>query len=98
MFIGQRTYPKIRPDVIILSTKYNKATELDLYKATRVAQYVYGCKETHQLILAPKSLKLVCSADPSYESMQMGRVTVVELWVLSQIHAAILYLYHASNL
>jgi hypothetical protein len=31
-----------------------------------VAQYVYDCKETHQLILAPKSLKLVCSADASY--------------------------------
>jgi len=65
MFIGQRTFPEIRPAVIKLSTKYNKATELDLCKATRVAQYVYGCKETHQLILAPKSLKMVCSADAS---------------------------------
>jgi hypothetical protein len=27
MCIGQRTYPEIRPTVIKLSTKYNKATE-----------------------------------------------------------------------
>jgi hypothetical protein len=32
------------------------------------------------------------------QNMQMGRVTVVELWVLSQIHAAILLLDHANNL
>ena len=73
MFIGQRTYPEIRPAVIKLSTKYNKATELDLCKATRVAQYVYGCKETHQLILAPKSLKMVCSADASYAEHADGK-------------------------
>ncbi len=73
MFIGQRTYPEIRPAVIKLSTKYNKATELDLCKATRVAQYVYGCKETHQLILAPKSLKMMCSADASYAEHADGK-------------------------
>jgi hypothetical protein len=73
MFIGQRTYPEIRPTVIKLSTKYNKATELDLCKATRVAQYVYGCKDTHQLILAPKSLKMICSADASYAEHADGK-------------------------
>jgi hypothetical protein len=98
MFIGQRTNPEIRPAVIKLSTKYNKATELDLCKATRVAQYVYGCKETHQLILAPKSLKMVCSADASYAEHADGKSHSVELWILSQRHAAILLLYHANNL
>jgi hypothetical protein len=82
MFIGQRTNPEIRPAVIKLSTKYNKATEL----------------ETHQLILAPKSLKMVCSADASYAEHADGKSHSVELWILSQRHAAILLLYHANNL
>jgi hypothetical protein len=38
MFIGQRTYQDSRSAVIKLSTKCNKAKELDLCKATRVAQ------------------------------------------------------------
>jgi len=38
-----------------------------------VAQYVYGCKETHQLILAPKSIKMVCSADASYAEHADGK-------------------------
>ena len=41
---------------IKLSTKYNKATELDLEKAQRVAEYNYGCKDTHKLVLPPKEL------------------------------------------
>jgi hypothetical protein len=73
MFIGQRTYPEIRPADIKLSTKYNKATELGLCKASRVAQYDYGWKETHQLILAPKSLKMVCPGDASYAEHADGK-------------------------
>jgi len=56
MFIGQRTHPEFRPAAIKLSTKYNKATELD-----------------YQLILALKSLKMVCSADASYEEHADGK-------------------------
>lgn len=63
MFIGHRINPEIRPTVIKLSTKYYKETELDLCKVTGVAQYVYGCMETHQLILAAKSL---CSVTVVY--------------------------------
>jgi hypothetical protein len=34
MYGAMRTYPEIRPAVIRLSTKYNRANELDLGKAT----------------------------------------------------------------
>jgi hypothetical protein len=66
MFVSQRTYPEIRPATVKLSTKYNKATELDMQKAHRVAEYIYGSKDVHCLILAPKSMKLVASADAAY--------------------------------
>jgi hypothetical protein len=46
------TYPEIRPAVICLSTKYNKANALDLSKAMRVAEYIHGCQDTHMLKLA----------------------------------------------
>jgi hypothetical protein len=41
MYGAMRTYPEIRPAVICLSTKYNKANTLDLSKAMRVAEYIY---------------------------------------------------------
>ena len=63
MFISQRTYPEIRPAVIKLSTKYNKVTEDDMRKAVRVAEYIYGCKNTHKLVLNPRSMRLVSAAD-----------------------------------
>jgi hypothetical protein len=66
MFVLQRTYPEIRPATVKLSTKYNKATEMDMQKAHRVAEYIYGSKDTHCLILAPKSMKMVASADAAY--------------------------------
>ena len=62
MFVSQRTYPEIRPAAVKLSTKYNKATELDMIKARRVAEYIFGSKDAHCLVLAPKSLKLVSTA------------------------------------
>jgi hypothetical protein len=66
MFILQRTYPEIRPAVIKLSTKYNKATEDDMKKATRAAEYIYGTKDTHKMVLKPTSMKLTSAADASY--------------------------------
>jgi len=73
MFLSQRTYPEIRPAVIKLSTKYNKATEDDMRKAVRVAEYIYGCKDTHKLVLNPKSMRLVSAADASYAEHPDGK-------------------------
>jgi hypothetical protein len=55
---GKGPYPEIRPTIIKLCNKYNKSTELDLCKMTRAAQYIYGCKDIHQSILASKLLSL----------------------------------------
>jgi hypothetical protein len=66
MFLSQSTYPGICSDVVKLSTKYNKATNLVMHKARRVAEYIYGCSNTHCLILALKLLCLKSSADASY--------------------------------
>ncbi len=73
MFLSQRTYPEIRPAVIKLSTKYNKATEDDMRKAVRVAEYIYGCINTHKLVLNPKSMRLVSAADASYAEHPDGK-------------------------
>jgi hypothetical protein len=73
MFVLQRTYPEIRPAVIKLSTKYNKATMEDMKKAIRVAEHIYGCKDTHKVILKPKSLNLVSAADASYAEHPDGK-------------------------
>jgi hypothetical protein len=73
MFLLQCTYPEIRPAAIKLSTKYNKATELDMEKAMRVAEYIYGCRDTHKMILSPKTLRLVSSADASYAEHPDGK-------------------------
>ena len=66
MFGATRTYPEIRPTVVRLSAKYNKASELDLAKARRVAEYIYGCRDDRVMILDPKSLQLVATSDASY--------------------------------
>jgi hypothetical protein len=66
MFISQRTYPEICPAVIKLSAKYNKATEDDMKKAMRVAEYIYGTKDTHKMVLKLISMKLTSAADASY--------------------------------
>jgi hypothetical protein len=66
MIQAMRTYPKIRPAVICLSTKYNKANEMDIIKARRVAEYIFGCRLKHKLILVPKSMKLMSAADAAY--------------------------------
>jgi hypothetical protein len=73
MFISQRTYPEIRPAVIKLSTKYYKATKDDMRKAVRVAEYIYGCKNTHKVVLNPKSMRLVSAADASYAEHPDGK-------------------------
>ncbi len=74
MSIGRRIIPEIRPTVIKLSTRYYKAKELDLCKEMRVAQY----KETHQLIYAAKSLRMVCSAVASSTKHVDEKVTVID--------------------
>jgi hypothetical protein len=66
MYGAMRTYPEIKPAVIRLSTKYNKANELDLNKATWLVEYIYGCKDKHKMIIAPKSLKMMSASDASY--------------------------------
>jgi hypothetical protein len=38
-----------------------------------VAQYVYGCRDTHKFILAPKSVKLIGAADASYGEHADGK-------------------------
>lgn len=48
-------------------------TKEDMKKATRVAEYIYGCKETHQLILNPMNLKIVSAADASYAEHSDGK-------------------------
>jgi hypothetical protein len=50
---------------IKLSTKYNKAAELDLEKVQCVMEYIYSCKDTHKLVLSPKGLTLVSAVDAS---------------------------------
>ena len=72
-FVSQRTYPEVRTATVKLSTKYNKATESDLQKAHRVADYIYGSKDTHCLLLAPKELKLIATADASYAEHVDGK-------------------------
>jgi hypothetical protein len=66
MFLSQQTYPEICSAAIKLSTKCNKATKLDMEKAKRVAEYVYGCKDIHKMVLSPKNSNLVSAADASY--------------------------------
>jgi hypothetical protein len=73
MFVSQRTYPEIHPAAVKLSTKYNQATELDMIKARRVAEYIYGSKNSHCLVLAPKLLNLVSTADASYAEHVDGK-------------------------
>jgi hypothetical protein len=73
MFLSQRTYPEICPATIKLSTKYNKATEADMQKAIRIAEYIYGTRATHKMVLSPKHLTLVSAADASYAEHPDGK-------------------------
>jgi hypothetical protein len=73
MYGVTRTYPEIKLAVIRFSTKFNRANELDLNKATRVAEYIYGCKDEHKMILAPKSLKIMSASDASYGEHADGK-------------------------
>jgi hypothetical protein len=49
-----------------LSIKYNKATDIDLCKTKRVAEYDNGFLDEHKLILSSKSLKMISTFDASY--------------------------------
>jgi hypothetical protein len=65
MFLSQKPYPDIYSATIKLSTKYNKATEVDMQKAPRVADYLYTTKDVQKLILALRDMQLVSAADAS---------------------------------
>ena len=73
MFGAKRTYPEILPEVVTLSTKYNRATTGDYAKAVRVAQYVFGTKDEHCLVLRPESLQIVATSDAADGVHSNGR-------------------------
>jgi hypothetical protein len=73
MYGVKRTYAECLVTVVILSTKYKKATEKDWEKAIRVAEYMNGTKEEHCMILQPKSLQVIASSDASYAEHADGR-------------------------
>jgi hypothetical protein len=73
MFLSQCMNPEILPTAIKLSVKYNKATEEDMKKATRVAEYIYGCIDTHKLVLKSNSMYLISAADASYAEQPDGK-------------------------
>ena len=68
MYGATRTYPEILPTTMKLASKYNKATEADMKKLTKVAEYVHGCEGRHEYVRAPKSLKIIVCADAVYAS------------------------------
>ena len=49
MYASKRTYPEISFAVVYLSSRYNKATDVDYAKAMRVAEYIVGCGENHAI-------------------------------------------------
>ena len=73
MYASKRTYPETSLPVVYLASRYNKATEDDYGKAMTVAEYIVGCGENHNLILAPKSLQLTARSDASYAEHKDGR-------------------------
>jgi hypothetical protein len=73
MFLSQCMNPEIHPTAIKLSIKYNKATEEDMKKAIRVAEYIYGCIDTHKLVLKSNSMYLISAADASYAEQPDGK-------------------------
>ena len=66
MYGATRTYAEILPATTKLASKYNKATEADMKKLNRVAEYIYGCAGRHEYVLAPKSLQVISCADAAY--------------------------------
>jgi len=66
MYGATRTYPEILPATTKLASKYNKATEMDMTKLNRIADYVNGCAGRHEYVLAPKSLQVISCADAAY--------------------------------
>jgi hypothetical protein len=73
MYGVKRTYAECLVTVVILSTKYNHATENDWNKAIRVAEYIYGTIDGHCMVLQPSSLQVVASSDASYAEHADGR-------------------------
>jgi hypothetical protein len=46
---------------------------MDMQKAHCMAEYIYGSKDTHCLILAPKCMKMVATADAAYAEHMDGK-------------------------
>ena len=72
MFGAKRINPETLPSTVRLTSNYNKATDGDMTKAIRVAQYIYGNREEHRMVLAPKRLQLIASSDASYAEHSDG--------------------------
>jgi hypothetical protein len=73
MFLSQYTSPEIHPAVVKLSTKYDKVTKEDTKKTLRVAEYLFGGKESHKLVLKPKKVNLIRVADASHAEHPDGK-------------------------
>jgi hypothetical protein len=70
---SRRSYPENKPHTCLASNKYNHATDHDLKKIQRVAEYIVYTEKDHCLVLKPKSLQLVASADASYAEHVDGK-------------------------
>ena len=51
---------------------------------TQVAEFIFGCKGKHKMILAPKPLKMMSASDASYGNMWMVRVAVLLAFVVAK--------------
>ena len=70
-YAGNRTYPEILPATTYLSSRYRKATDQDLKKATRVVQFL-NYNRDHCLCFKPISYKVVAYADASFGERSSG--------------------------
>ena len=73
LFGATRTYPDLKPYVTQLSTRYNKANQVDFDKAMRLAEYIVTTADIHKVVLAPKSLQLVACSDANYAECEDGK-------------------------
>jgi hypothetical protein len=73
MYAAKRTFPHILVACVLLSSRYNHATEEDEAKVDRVLGYIHGSAGSNKLVFSPRSLQLVASADASYGEHVDGR-------------------------
>jgi hypothetical protein len=70
-YAGNRTYPEILTATTYLSSRYRKANEQDLKKATRVVEFL-NYNRDHCLCFKPKSYKIIAYADASFGERASG--------------------------